>query len=466
MLILPMERTFSIRRPPVVTFLFLVANVIVFLVANGSDEETLIAAVEAYDSEQILEIELPLYQAYLKSSAVEDDGWSIPASADDLSDQERFYLAVQMLTDREYSQYLERSTDWFTFEQLDAVEKKGIIVETFIDRLAYLRYGFIPADFAFLTMFSSQFLHGDLFHLVGNMVILVLIGLTVEQLLGSFNFLLFYLLSGAIGSAAYGLVHLGSPVVLIGASGAISGLMGMYVAAYGKRPIRFFYWIGVYFNYVKLPALLVLPVWVGKEVFDFFFTESNVAYSAHAGGLVAGAALVLVGRSSFARIDTEIIENRDRDLEYREDLEYALQLIDHADFPAAKGALLRLLETYPGDARALYQLVQLEKAQPATKDYHLAAFNYLKTVLPTGSLGKDTLEVIRDYWSCAAPRPRIRGQLLAKLINKLIAVGELGLAKTICESAEEHQLLDADTLRDANAYRLGQMQSRNDSVEV
>ena len=272
--------------------------------------------------------------------------------------------------------------------------------------------------------------------------------------------MLFYLLSGAIGSVAYGLAHFGSPVALVGASGAISGLMGMYVAAYGKRPIRFFYWIGVYFNYIKLPALVMLPIWVGKEIFDFLFTDSNVAYSAHAGGLVTGAALVLVGKSSFARIDEEIIENRDVDREYREDLEYALKLIDHADFPSAKGALQRLLESHPGDSRALFQLVQLEKAQPATKEYHVATFNYLKSVLATGSLSKDALVVIRDYWNCARPGPRIGGQILAKLLNKLIAVGEFDLAKTICDSAEEHQLLDANALQQANTYRLEQQRSR------
>ena len=466
MLILPMERTFSIRRPPVVTFLLLVVNVIVFVVTSDSDEEILLAAVEAYDNQQILESELPLFQSHLKSQSDEADRWSDVESADELGGQERLYLTIQLLTDREYSRYLERNTDWFTFEQLDALEKKATIVATYIDQLVYLRFGFVPADFSFVTMFSSQFLHGDMFHLIGNMVILVLIGLTVEQLLGSFNFFLFYLLSGAVGSAVYGLVHLGSPVVLIGASGAISGLMGMYVAAYGKRPIRFFYWIGVYFNYVRLPALLMLPVWVGKEIFDFLFTDSNVAYSAHAGGLVAGAALVLVGRSSFARIDSDIIENRDKDLEYREELEYALKLVDHADFAAARGALLRLLENHPGDSRALFQLVQLEKAQPAAKNYHVATLNYLKSVLPTGALSKDTLGVIRDYWNCAAPGPRIGGQVLAKLINKLIATGELGLAKTICDSAEERQLLDAETLREANAYRLAQARSAGSNVEA
>ena len=158
MLILPMEQTFNIRRPPVVTFLLLLANVIVFLAASGSDEEMLFAAAQAYDSQQILEAELPLYQAYLKSQSVEASDWKDLASAKELEGPERLYLTIQVLTDREYAEYLERNADWFTFEQIDALEKKEHIVKTYIDRLVYLRFGFIPADFSFLTMFSSLFL--------------------------------------------------------------------------------------------------------------------------------------------------------------------------------------------------------------------------------------------------------------------------------------------------------------------
>ena len=452
MLILPMERTFDIRRPPVVTLLLLVINVVVFMATSGSDDETLFAAIEAYEKQQILAIELPLFQMYLTSESEGPDDWRTMESADELDHEERFYLILQILTDNNYAEYLELFADSFTMAELTALEQKRNIVDSYISQLITLRYGFVPAEFSFMTLFSSQFLHGDLAHLIGNMVILVLVGLTVEQLLGSFNYLLFYLLSGAFGSVVFGLAHLGSPIPLVGASGAISGLMGMYVAAYGRRPIRFFYWIGFYFNYVKLPALVMLPVWVGKELFDYLFTESNVAYTAHAGGLVAGAGLVLLGRSSFAKIDTEVIENLDKDLEYREELERALQLIDRADFAPAKEALLRLLEDHPGDIRVLFQLVQIAKAKPATKGFHLATHNYLSTVLPTGSISKDTLKVIRDYWSYAAPRPMIRGEILTKLINKLIATGELGLAKEICVSAKEHGLLDADALSEASAY--------------
>ena len=459
MLILPMERTFNIRRPPVATALLLIANVLVFLSTHGDDNRTLAAAVAAYEEQQILAIELPLYRDYLAEEVTGPEHWQELESADALGEYERFHLVVQLLIDDGYNRYLEQNMDLFSFAELDALERKREITATYIPRLIIYRFGFVPADFSLLTLFSSQFLHADWGHLIGNMVILVLVGLTVEQLLGSFNYTLFYLLSGAVGALVYGLVHFGSPMPAVGASAAISGLMGMYVAAYGKRKIRFFYWIGFYFNYARLPALMMLPVWIGKEVFDFFFTESNVGYSAHAGGLVAGAGLVLLGRSSFARIDAEIIENRDAENEYREDLEHALRLVDRADFQAARQALTRLLERHPGDARALFQLVQICRARPGTKDYHLATFNYLNAALAKGAIDAETLRVIREYWACAAPGPRIRGQLLSKLINKLIAVGELNLATELCRSAEQHGLLDAEALRDANAYRLSQNQA-------
>ncbi len=459
MLILPMERTFDIRRPPVVTFLLLVINVIVFMVTNGIDAELTDEAVAEYEAEDILDIELPFFQDYLTGVPEVPDHWRTMKTADDIGEEERYYLVLWMLSDGDYLEFLENSTYTYTAKEEQALEKKSEIVETLRSSLIAFRFGFVPEEFSVLTMFTSQFLHGDTVHLISNMVILVLIGLTVEQLLGSFNYLIFYLLSGAVGSILYGLVHWGGTVPLVGASGAISGVMGMYVAAYGKKPIRFFYWIGFYFNYIKLPALVMLPVWVGKEVFDFIFSDTNVAYSAHAGGLVAGAALVAVGKSSFAKIDTEVMDNRDLDSEYRDDLAHALNLVDNANFEAARDALLRLLKRYPDDDRVLYQLVQIARAKPGSKDYHVVTFKYLKSALSTGKISTDTLRVIRDYWKNALPGPRIQGPPLSQLINKLVSQGEFKLADEICKSAEEHNLLDPDALKQANEYRTSQQRA-------
>ena len=152
MLILPMERTFNIRRPPVVTFLLLIINVVVYVTTSGSDQEMLLAAVEAYDEQQLLESELPLYEAYLKSQSNEADVWGGLDSAELLESPQRLYVIVQVLTDREYAQYLARNTDWFTFEQLDTLAEKQSIVDTYIGlspfRIHTGRF-FVPDDVFF-----------------------------------------------------------------------------------------------------------------------------------------------------------------------------------------------------------------------------------------------------------------------------------------------------------------------------
>ncbi len=452
MLILPMERTFSLQKAPLITLVLLLLNVVIFFVTNSRDQEELQAAVSAYEEAQILEVEFPLFQTYLIRSGEQDTPWHKLQSLDKLGEVERFYLVAWMLTDMRYAQFLDAEAGSRSEAEQVALEEKQQIVDAHITRLSSHEYGFTPSRFSPFTLFSSQFLHGGLGHLIGNMVILVLVGLTVEQLLGSFNYLLFYLLSGALGAVTYGLVHFGSPMPLIGASGAISGLMGMYVAAYGRRPIRFFYWVGIYFNYIRLPALVMLPVWVGKEIFDYLVSDTGVAYTAHAGGLVAGAALVVIGKSSFARLDTEIIEHHDDEQEYREKLGRALQQIDRADLDAAKTALWRLHEQFPERGRVLFQLVQLEKLDPAAKPFHVAVYHYLKAALASGSLDTDARDVVRHYWEHAAPRPLIKGALLSQLINTLTRVGEIQLAQTLCASAQEHQLLKPEVLKEVRAY--------------
>ena len=220
MLILPMERTFDIRRPPVVTFTLVLINVIVFIAASGSNEDAIDSAIEQYEAAEIIDIELPLFQEYLSLREESPPGWDSVESVDDLDEFERYYMFRWILTDGEYAEYLERGAGSLLQIEEQALAEKQEIIEEYRESAVNYRFGFVPAEFSVFNMFTSQFLHGDLAHLLGNMVILVLIGLTVEQLLGSFNYLLFYLLSGAVGAIAFGLVHLGSPMPAVGASGA------------------------------------------------------------------------------------------------------------------------------------------------------------------------------------------------------------------------------------------------------
>jgi membrane associated rhomboid family serine protease len=145
-----------------------------------------------------------------------------------------------------------------------------------------------PFDFI-----SYQFLHGDLMHLLGNMFFLIVCGFAVEAAIGHWRFLLFYLLAGVGGGAAQVLMHMDSITPLVGASGSISGVMAMYLAAFRFKKIEFFYWLFFLVGYFRAPALMILPFYVGKEIFSYFQDkDSNVAFMAHTGGFIAGALLI------------------------------------------------------------------------------------------------------------------------------------------------------------------------------
>lgn len=166
------------------------------------------------------------------------------------------------------------------------------------------RYGFIPAVFggaaelpptfgaapSALTLITSQFLHGDLFHLVFNMLFLWVFGDNIEDALGHGKFLVFYLLSGVAAALAHFGFNIGSEVPVIGASGAISGVLGAYLLLYPRA------WVmtPVVFIPLMLPAGLMLLFWFGFQLLNVFEGDaaSNVAWWAHIGGFVVGLALV------------------------------------------------------------------------------------------------------------------------------------------------------------------------------
>jgi membrane associated rhomboid family serine protease len=153
---------------------------------------------------------------------------------------------------------------------------------------------------SYLTLFTSQFLHGDWLHLAFNMLFLWVFGNNIEDRLGRIRYLPFYLLCGAIAGVAQSAADADSPVPLIGASGAISGVLGAYLVLYPRVRI----WtvvLPLFFLPFRLPAWLWLAIYLVLQV--IFLGDSagggDVAYLAHIAGFVAGAALIkpfLIGR--------------------------------------------------------------------------------------------------------------------------------------------------------------------------
>jgi len=147
---------------------------------------------------------------------------------------------------------------------------------------------------AYATLFTGMFLHGGWLHLIGNMLYLHVFGDDIEQALGRGRYLLFYLLSGLLSAAVYIACNVGSTLPMVGASGAISGVLAAYLMLKPCAKVT----VLVFFRAVRLRAMWVIGLWVGLQLFDIMLADptDEVAYSAHFGGLVAGALLFYVLR--------------------------------------------------------------------------------------------------------------------------------------------------------------------------
>jgi membrane associated rhomboid family serine protease len=144
-----------------------------------------------------------------------------------------------------------------------------------------------------------MFLHGSFFHIAGNMLYLWIFGNNVEDTLGHGRFVLFYLASGVAAAAAQTLVGPQSTVPMVGASGAISGVLGAYFLLFPHASVLTLVIFGFFWRVVRIPALIVLGLWMVVQILNglgSFGAGGGVAWFAHIGGFIGGMALLLVFR--------------------------------------------------------------------------------------------------------------------------------------------------------------------------
>lgn len=150
-----------------------------------------------------------------------------------------------------------------------------------------------------LTPITSMFLHGGWGHLLGNLLFLWVFGNNIEDSMGPVRFLAFYLLCGLVAAGAHVLVEPASPVPTVGASGAISGVMGAYLVLYPRVRVNMLFIFIIFFKVIPLPAWVVLVFWIGYQIIaglpELMAVNPNVsggvAVWAHVGGFVAGLLL-------------------------------------------------------------------------------------------------------------------------------------------------------------------------------
>lgn len=169
-------------------------------------------------------------------------------------------------------------------------------------------WGLIPAHFwsdpssTWMNIFSAMFLHGGWFHIINNMWVLLIFGDNVEARMGSIRYLIFYLLSGAAAGLLQAYVLPASNVPMIGASGAVAGVLGAYLILFPRSKVASLVPIFFIFTIIEIPAVLYLLFWFVSQIYSGLFAirgggESGIAWWAHVGGFLFGVFMV----SFFAR---------------------------------------------------------------------------------------------------------------------------------------------------------------------
>jgi membrane associated rhomboid family serine protease len=482
MLIIPVDRKPDWKRPPLVTMLLVLVNLLIYFGIQWHERSQMEPAAHYYLVESRLpEFEFPAYARYLESDNKPEAATAMRRA---LERWRRLRARADLAAARDGSSaslknYQQLIESWYVldadlrFGALMQQAKPAVLGALADEDLAewkeqrehYVqtrkrsfteRYSLIPAQ-AFerpITLLTHMFLHASVEHVLGNMVFLAMVGYAVEILLGGGWYLLFYLLSGLL-SAAFYLVFRGDSMILsLGASGAISGVMGMYTVLYGLRKIRFFYWFVFYFDFFKAPALIMLPIWVGKEAFDLWFgAPSNTNYYAHIGGLLGGALLALVyrllARRKLEQAHATYVAPADDDKQLLSLQQNAYSALSRLDFERARRDFSSLVRRTLAQQKTpqpdwLLQLFNLSKQVPAAPVFHKTAEMLLR--LPKGSLAEDKIhQVYLDYVARAEPRPQLSSEQSLAAAKRFALNGQPQTAAAILQilmvTARQHQQL-------------------------
>jgi membrane associated rhomboid family serine protease len=165
----------------------------------------------------------------------------------------------------------------------------------------------------YATLFTAMFMHGGLLHLGGNMLFLWIFGNNVEDSMGPFKFVIFYLLGGLAATGLHVVTDFDSTIPTLGASGAIAAVLGGYLVLYPRAKVVTVIFIVFFFTILELPALLVLGLWFLQQAlygyFDLTGQEGGVAYFAHIGGFVFGLLAIRVFARRKKRVERPVLRS-------------------------------------------------------------------------------------------------------------------------------------------------------------
>jgi len=430
MLIIPLTGSIHKRTLSIITILIILINIFCFFVFQAHDDERYLEAYQFYSDSGLAIIELSAYSVYLENKSRAEKSLK-PADVKELKREEIDRLSKRMQGDDTFREKL--SNDEIITPGQD-IYHEWRSLRTEFERLLHnvigYRYGYKPAQMDPLTALTHMFLHGDIIHLLGNMIFLWLVGCMLELGCSRLFYVVLYLAGGICALALFTLVNMNSNIPLIGASGAIAALMGAFTVMYGKTRIKVFYSLGFYFNYAKISAILLLPVWIGNEVFQMVFGgESSIAYVGHLGGLLGGGAIGYVYRRFFKMADEKVFEEDPKE-KIPVLLEKALEKISQFDMNNARSILMEILGIDPHNDVALMHLFNVDKLNPGSNEFHETALRLIKHLSQDSKRHDELYKVYQEFSRLSRPL-EIDRDILFRVASVFNAGGRLREAEHI-----------------------------------
>ena len=461
MLIIPLTEKISWRNPPIITLGIILLNCLVFFLFQSEDTERHIKASEFYFTSDLAQIEVPRYIAYREGRLYETDD-SFNAGSLDEDTLIQYYLEMQRDTS-----FLKKlgNDEIITPANLVYEDWKGLRseYETRLSQIVSYSYGFRPAHKSVLTGFTYMFLHGSFGHLLGNMVFLWIVGCMLEMGLGRLKYVGLYIIGGLLAVWGYWLVYMDSTMPLVGASGSIAGLMGAYAVLFNTKKVKIFYSLGFYFNYLRIPAIILLPIWIGKEFYQLFLGgDSHVAYVAHIGGLVGGAVFGFICMKLALGFDDDVIKEAPVD-EIAPLIEKALKHIAELDLQTGRLVLQEALAKDSENIDALTHLFHVDKLDPESDKFHETAKKLIFQLSRSYHTYEKAHHIYQEYIRHTR-NPRLTPQLYVQLSAMFATTGHVENAVKILtlllKKVPESPGIPGALLKLARAYRQNGMAAK------
>ena len=460
MLIIPLTEKISWRNPPLITISIILLNCLVFFLFQSGEAQKHFEVSEYYFTSGLARIEVPRYIAYREGRLPEFND-----SVDDNFTEDtlvRYYLIMER-----DSSFLEK----LDHDKIITPENPHYTVwkplrseyENKRSQIVSFKYGFRPAHKSVLTGFTYMFLHGSFGHLLGNMVFLWIVGCMLEMGLGRIKYFGLYIIGGLMAVWGYWLVYMDSTMPLVGASGSIAGLMGAYAVLFNRKKVKIFYSLGFYFNYLRIPAIILLPIWVGNECYQLFFGgDSHVAYAAHLGGLVGGAAFGLICMKFSLGFNEDVIKEAPID-EISPLMEKALKHIAELDMATGRLVLKQVLDKDSENIDALTHLFHVDKLDPDDDRFHETAKKLIFQLSRSYHTYEKAHKIYQEY-TRLTHHPRLSPQLYVQLSAMFAASGHLENAVKILtlllKKVPESPGIPSALLKLARAYRQNGMAAK------